>query len=202
MPTRTVASPRVVSLRNARMVKNKEAFDALYAGIADGLIMLGEDILADAVRKGARHRDPEAAQKRGVPMMIDTGRVSVFAPVDGKSKIVYGSLAVTQAQNRGKGVRNTTGQVVMFVGFTSPLAHFLELGTVKERADPFLTPAVMANIANAGPYVKGAMSRYAATAGERAERNAGIKARKADAKARRAVSPDLMAAIQAEADRR
>ena len=53
-------------------------------------------------------------------------------------------------------------------------------------ANPFLTPALMANIANAGPYVTGAMSRYTATAGVRAERGAGINAARAAAAAARA----------------
>jgi len=181
MPSPYRPSARVIGLRNARMVRNKAGFDALYAGIADGLIELGEKIIADA-RERAPH-DAAAAAKRGVPMMRDTGRVAVFAPVGGKSKLVHGSTDVAAAKNRPRGVRTPNDQVVMIASFTSPLAHLQELGTVNMNAHPFLTPALMANVANAGPYVAGAMSRYAATAGRRADNGALMNALRATAKA-------------------
>jgi hypothetical protein len=200
MPSPDQPSAKLVARRSAKIVMNKAAVDVLYAGIADGLIGLGERIIEDA-RSLAPH-DEEAAASRGVPMMRDTGFVTVWGPVEGKSRLLHGSAEVAASKNKPRGVRTPPGQVVMIAAFASPIAHLQELGTVKMQAHPFLTPAMMANVADAGPYVKGAMSRYAATAGARAERGAAIKQRKADARARAAVSPGLMAALDAEAAKR
>ena len=63
------------------------------------------------------------------------------------------------------------------VWFSSPLAHFAELGTIKETARPFLTPALMANVDDVGPYVTAAMRKRAASAPQRAMKSAQIKAR-------------------------
>ena len=65
-------------------------------------------------------------------------------------------------------------QAVLGVWFSSPLSHFAELGTIKERARPFLTPALARNLGDVGPYVRKAM---AARAGRQAARAARIAAR-------------------------
>jgi hypothetical protein len=171
---------RSVARREAKIVYNKAAIDALYAGMADGLIELGERIIADASERAPK--DAAAAAARGVPMLKDTGFISVW----GQGKLVHGSAQVAASKNKPRGVRTPKDQVVLVAGFSSPIAHLQELGTVKMTANPFLTPALMANIANAGPYVTGAMSRYTATAGVRAERGAGINAARAAAAAARA----------------
>ena len=181
MPIPDQPSARTIANRGKRIVMNKAAVDALYAGIADGLIELGERIIADA--RDRAPEDPDAARKRGVPMMKDTGQVAVFGPVAGKTKLLHGRTDIAQMQNRPRGVKVPNDQVVMIASFTSPIAHLLELGTVNMDAHPFLTPALMANVGNAGAYVKGAMSRYAATAGVRAENSTRINAQRAAKKA-------------------
>ena len=177
MPSPDQPSAKLVARRAAKIVMNKAAIDALYAGMADGLIQLGEKIIEDARERAPK--DAEAAAKRGVPMMCDTGYVTVY----GQGKLVHGSAQVAAAKNKPRGVRTPKDQVVMIAAFSSPIAHLQELGTVNMNAHPFLTPALMANVANAGPYVAGAMSRYAATAGRRADNGALMDALRATAKA-------------------
>jgi hypothetical protein len=150
---------RLVDRRKAQIVRNRAGFDALYEGMADGLVELGTRILEDA--KGNAHRDAAAAARRGVAMMADTGYVSVWA----QGTLVHGFGQVAASQNKPRGVKTPKDQVVVVVAFSSPVAHFNELGTVAMPAQPFLTPALMANVANAGPYVAGAMSRRAARKG-------------------------------------
>ena len=181
MPSPDQPSAKLVARRAAKIVMNKAAIDALYAGMADGLIALGGAIIADASERAPK--DAEIAAKRGVPMLKDTGFISVWGPVKGKSVLVHGSAQVAASKNKPRGVRTPIDQVVLVAGFASPLAHLQELGTIKMKAHPFLTPVLMANVGNAGEYVKGAMSRYTATAGARAERGAVINARRAAAKA-------------------
>lgn len=170
-------SAKLIARRGAQIVMNKEAIDALQMGMADGLIELGDRIIADASHGPGGSgvgslRDPATAAARGVPMMLDTGYVTAWA----LGKLVYGSAEVAASKNKPRGLKVRPDQVVMVAAFASPLAHFAELGTIKETARPFLTPAVMANVGNAGEYVKGAMSRYVASGPKRAARSAAIKA--------------------------
>jgi hypothetical protein len=176
MPSPRKPSAKLIARREAKIVLNRAGFDALYAGMADGLRELGEHIVADASDRAPR--DPAIAEKRGVPMMADTGYVSVWA----QGKLVHGSAQVAASKNKPRGVRVPADQAVVVVAFASPIAHLQELGTVKMAAHPFLTPALLANIREAGGYVEGALSRYAAGASTRAENNAAISVRRQIAK--------------------
>jgi hypothetical protein len=126
---------RTVTRRGVKIQYNKAAVDALYAGVADGVIELCETVRDDAAANAPR--DPEIAAERGVPMMADTGRVAVYA----MGKLVSGTGERTAAGNKPHGAATPADQVVGFVMFDSPIAHFAELGTVKEVAHPFLLPA-------------------------------------------------------------
>jgi len=168
MPSPVRPSARVLANRAARIVMNRAALDELEGGMADGLLNLGLRIILQAEARAPR--DPEAAAARGVPMMADTGGVQVWA----RGKRVGGVW-----EKRPPRASAPKDQVVMFVGFGAPIAHLVELGTIKMSARPFLTPAVMANLPDAGDYVKGAMSRRAASAPQRAARGAAINARRA-----------------------
>jgi hypothetical protein len=173
MPSPRNPSARVLANRQARIEMSYQALDTLTRAMADGLLQLGEHVLEDA--SGRAPRDPAAAEARGIPMMGDTGGLQVWA----NGKRVGGTWA-----KRPKGGKVPQGQAVLFVGFDSRLSHLLELGTVKMRARPFLTPALMANLADTEPYVRGAISRYAATAGERTAKGLQIKARIAESRAK------------------
>lgn len=136
MPTyEKTPSAKLVARREAKIAWNKAEVDRLYAGMADGMIGLVERIAADASAHAPR--DPEAAAARGVRMLADTARTAVFA--DGK--LVSGTGERMASRNKPRGARTPAGQVVAFVMFDSPLAHLVELGTVKMAARPFLLPA-------------------------------------------------------------
>lgn len=141
MPSPKIPSARVLQNRAARVVLNKAALDAVVVGMADGLLEMGEAILADAVAHAPR--DPEAAAKRGVPMMADTGHVVVL----GLGKKVGGD------GDKPSRVKAPKDQAIVIVYFSSPLAHFAELGTVKERARPFLLPAFGRGLPGASRFV-------------------------------------------------
>lgn len=163
-------SAKLLARRGASIQMNKAGVDALYAGMADGLIELGDKIIGDAVstmRPGHLDAPPYGEG------LIKSGFVTVW----GQGKLVHGSAQVAASKNKPRGLKVPKDQVVMIAAFASPLAHLHELGTVKMPARPFLTPALMANIGNAGPYVSGAMSRRAASAPKRAAVSAAIKAR-------------------------
>src|SRR5664280_889254 len=83
MPSPKIASARTIAHRNARVVMNRAALDELQLGMADGLLALGQQIIADA-SASARHElhpeeDAALRAKRGVPMMADTGHCVVYA---------------------------------------------------------------------------------------------------------------------------
>ena len=144
---------RLIGRRQEKIVWNKAAVDALHAGIADGLIALGETIIADA--RDNAPRDPEIAAKRGVPMMADTGYFSVW----GLGKLVSGSTAVAAGKNKPRGFRTPKDQVVLITAFSSRLAHLIELGTIKMPARPFLLPAFNRALPGADKFVVPAIGK-------------------------------------------
>ena len=137
--TRRLGPWRGYAKTQVKLEMNRAALTAFQLGIADGALETGRRIRDEARDKAPR--DPEAAKRRGVPMMADTGHVIVFA--DGKK---VGGDAVTKP----RGMRTPPGMVAMEVWFSSPLAHLVELGTIKMHARPFLTPAAAANLPDMG----------------------------------------------------
>jgi hypothetical protein len=188
-------SARQIGLRQARIVWNRAAVGAITLGMADAVQQVMEAILADA--SASAPRDAEAAAKRGVPMLKDTGSVSVFAGGVNKSGkaasvLVSGTAERTQAGNKPRGAKTPVDQVVGFVMFGSPLAHLLELGTVKMNAHPFLIPAFNRNVGGlAGIVVPAIGKRLAGTPQSIWARNPRT--------APPAVSDSLMAVLRAEA---
>jgi len=156
MPSPRVPSARVLQNRANRVVFNKAAVDALYAGMADALIELGPQIIAEASANAPR--DPEKAAERGVPQMADTGNFVVY----GLGKKVGGDPGGT---GKPRSMKTPPDQVVLGVWFASPLAHLQELGTVKMPAHPFLLPAFNRLVPGAEDAIVPAMGkRVAATA--------------------------------------
>ncbi len=158
MPYSKVPSAKVLANRAAKVVMNRAALDAAVLGIADALLVTGQAILADASANAPR--DPATAQKRGVPMMADTGILGVWAAgkkvgggMVGKPRVttIVESKAIPGTFRSLRRVAATpANEAVMFVGFSSPIAHFAELGTIKETARPFLTPALNRNLGTLG----------------------------------------------------
>jgi hypothetical protein len=156
------------------VILNRSALDVLQLGMADGLLAIGQRIIAEAAASARHELHPKEAaklrEKRGVPMMADTGHAVVYA----LGKKVGGEEGET---GKPRAMKTPRDQAVLGVWFSSPLSHFAELGTVKETARPFLTPSIMANIGDTGPYVQAAMKKHAASAPQRAMKSAEIKAR-------------------------
>lgn len=150
MPSPKVASEKLIARRKAKVIMNRAALDAAVVGMADGLLEVGQRIIARAA--AAAPRDPEKAAARGVPMMADTGHVVVYAG----GKKVGGEEGGT---GKPRGMRTAKGRADMGVWFSSPIAHFAELGTIKETARPFLLPAFNAEIAGASATVTPAMGK-------------------------------------------
>jgi hypothetical protein len=145
---------RTVTRRETKIVYNKAAVDALYAGVADAVIELCTTVRDEAARGPGGSgvgslRDPAAAAEHDVPMMLDTGRVAIYA----LGKLVSGTGERTAAGNKPRGAATPADQVVGFVMFDSPLSHFAELGTINEPARPFLLPAFEAHVQDAGKLV-------------------------------------------------
>ena len=152
MPSPKVASARTIANRKARVVMNRAALDELQLAMADGLLAVGEQIIAEAQENAPR--DPEAAAERGVPMMADTGHVVVYA----LGKKVGGDDGGT---GKPRGMKTPKDQAVLGVWFSSPISHLVELGTIKMPARPFFTPSLMSNLGDVGPYVRKAMGARA-----------------------------------------
>lgn len=160
MPSPKVPSARVLQNRANRVVMNRAALDAAQLGIADGLALVGGRIVAEYAAKAPR--DPEAAAKRGVPMMADTGRFSVFA----LGKLVAGDTTRTASQSKPRGVRTPKDEVVLVAYVASPIAHLVELGTVKMAARPTLIPAFDSEIPGAAQLIpEGIAARVKAVPG-------------------------------------
>jgi len=152
-----IASPgttfRTVVRRESKIVWNKAAVDALYAGMTDAMDEKMGQIRDDAAAHAPR--DPETARARGVPMMADTARVAVYA----MGKLVSGTGERTASGNKPRGAKTPADQVVGFVMFDSPISHFAELGTIHEVARPFLIPAFNRNIGGLAGIVVPAMGK-------------------------------------------
>jgi len=160
MPSPKAPSAKLIARREAKIVMNKAAVDALQMGMADGLIMLGKEIIADASQGPGGSgvgslRDPKKAAERGTPMMLDTGYCSVWA----MGKLVFGSAQVAASKNKPRGFKTPKDQVVLVTAFASPLSHFAEQGTVNEIARPFLLPAFNRGVPGAAKFVVPAMGK-------------------------------------------
>jgi hypothetical protein len=164
MPSPKVASARTIANRKARVVLNRAVLDELQLAMANGLLALGEQIIADA--RANAPRDPVIAEKRGVPMMADTGNLVVYAG----GKKVGGDEGGT---GKPRGMATPKDQAVLGVWFSSPIAHLVELGTIKMGARPFLTPSLAGHLGDVGPYVTKAINTRAKRRAARAARLAG-----------------------------
>ncbi len=109
------------------VIVNRAALTALGEGIADGLLAVGQRTLDLA--------DVPDAPPYGVGL-VKAGAYVVYI----KGKKVGGNATLRRVDKSG---------IVLYVGFGSPdpkkapYARFQEMGTVKQPARPFLTPAFM-----------------------------------------------------------
>lgn len=154
MPSPAAPSARVLANRARRVVYNKAALDALYAGMADGLLELGPAIIA-AARANALSSEKRPPAERHDPPMAETGNFVVY----GLGKKVGGDEGGT---GKPRAMKAPPDQVVLGVWFSSRVAHFKELGTIKEVARPFLLPAFNRLVPGAEKVLVPAMGKRAA----------------------------------------
>ena len=125
--------------KNNRLVLNRAALDAITLGMADGLLAL-----ADAVIAAAKVPD---APVLGAGLVEAGGTVAYVA-----GKKVGGSAT------KPKSLKVRTMGVAVAGGFPFP-ARFAEIGTVNQPARPFLTPALMATVPDAAPFIGSATTK-------------------------------------------
>lgn len=117
-----------------RVILNRKAFDAIKLGEADGAQAIGERIIARA-EPSVPDRPPFG---KG---LVETGAVATY--LDGK---------LVAGRGRPGGSSIPKNGVVTHFGFGFP-GDFLERGTVYITPRPFLTPAAVAEVPDAGPLV-------------------------------------------------
>ena len=142
MPSPKAPSAKLLARRAVKVVMNRAALDEISLATVDGLLEMTREVMADAMSRAPR--DPETAERRGVPMMADTGTVGAWAG----GKKVGGDMT-----RKPRGVKN---DLVVVGAFASPVAHLIEGGTIKMTARPFLTPALLATLPDAQGFVRAA----------------------------------------------
>lgn len=124
---------------SARTVLNRKALNDIAGALADGMGMLGAAVIERA--------DPPDAEPFGKGL-VTTGDWGVWAG----TKKVLGSATKPRTERLSR-----TG-LTMLVGFGFP-GRFQEKGTINHPAQPFLTPAVMAEFPDAGGHLKRAFGK-------------------------------------------
>lgn len=128
-----------------KVLVNYGALDAMRQGIAEGLDDFGSTVIERA-RPNVPDEPPIA---RG---LVNTGGWATYIDgrkVGGHSTVRLGRKNPLKVPRRG---------IVLYVGYDFP-AYFLEMGTVKMRARPFLTPAWNETAPELGPMLNAAIKR-------------------------------------------
>lgn len=140
-----------------RIVINRAFFDALTLASADGLLELSKEII-DAAQV------PDAA-----PLgqgLVEGGGAIAFA---GRKRVgVYATGGQTSVK-KPRAAKLAKSGVTVIAGFGFP-ARFLEVGTAKMPARPFVTPALMERVPDVGPYIAQAAKKAGLTSRTRALR--------------------------------
>ena len=151
-----------------RIVINRAFFDELQLATADGLFDLAKEIVDGADVPDAPELGQGLVEGGGVLAYVGSKRVGVYA-TGGQT-----SVKKPRAAKLGKGI-------TIIGGFGFP-ARFLETGTARMAARPFVTPELMERLPDAGPYIAAAAKKAGLTSRARALRGdtyGASKARKA-----------------------
>jgi hypothetical protein len=141
-----------------RMVLNRKAFDAITLAAADGLFEMGKAIVAGA--------DVPDAPPLTKGLVEGGGVIAYVKGSQGAAKKVAETTIGGQTIKKPRAARIKPGATVI-VGFGFP-GRFVELGTATMPAQPFLTPALMERIPDAGEFVRVACIKRRATSAGRA----------------------------------
>lgn len=158
--------------KNNRVALNRATFDAITLGMADGLLAL-----ADAVIAAAKPPDePAGSSAAARPNLTEGGAPRPELDTTGGSVAYVLGKKVGGTASKPRAMRVKSMGVAIAGGFGFP-GHFAEFGTIHEPAHPFLTPALMATLPDAEPFVRAAMAKRLASVGTRAATSAAIAAR-------------------------
>jgi hypothetical protein len=139
----------------ARIVLNRAAFDELTLAEADGLFELAKSIVDGA--------DVPDAEPYGVGL-VQGGAALAFV---GRKRVDVYSKAGDPVK-KPRAAKLSSSGITVIGGYGFP-ARFKETGTVKMAPEPFLTPELMAQVPDAGAFVRqAAIKRGIVSAGRRA----------------------------------
>jgi hypothetical protein len=155
-----------------RIVLNRAAFDAITLATADGLFELAKTIVNDADVPDAAPLGLGLIQGGGALAYVGSKRVGIFSK--------YGATSV----KKPRAARLNKG-VTVIGGYGFP-GRFLEEGTVKMHAEPFLTPEVMSTLPEAEAFVRAACIKAKVIGQQRAAKGDTYAAGKARAAAKAA----------------
>ncbi len=138
----------------AKVVLHRSTIDAVILGGLDGLFELAKAIIVDAGQHAPDSPAEPYPTGEGLPRQ---GGVLAYAK---GAKVAGWSLRGLQPKRaRAFRVDSRAGGFVIYGGFGSHIAHFAELGTIKERARPFLTPALLRDLPQAEKFLKPAVAK-------------------------------------------
>ena len=153
---------------SARRIEiNRAALDEIVLAAADGLLRLGTAVITEA---GV----PDAAPYG--EGLVEGGAVLAYAGRKKVGQFSTGNPTAIKKPRRSASLK--AGTVTVIGGYGFP-ARFLEEGTAKAAARPFLTPALLKLVPQAGPYIAEAMQRHGVTSAARAARGDTYRARMA-----------------------
>lgn len=120
---------------------NRAALDQARGAFVDAMAELGAQTIATAE-----------------PNVPDATPIGVGLVTTGDWGVWVGGRKVAGTARKPRGARLKKG-IALLVGYDFP-GRFLETGTVKMAAEPFLTPAMMATLPRKDGFFKRAMSRF------------------------------------------
>jgi hypothetical protein len=153
----------------ARVVLNRAAVDQVMLGSIDGLFELTVTIIEDAATRAPDSPYDPYPTGEGLPKQ---GAALAYA----KGGKVAGWSQRGKQPSKPRAVKPKDNGFVVIGGFGFP-AHLAEGGTIRQPAQPFLTPTLMDHLPEAGPAIARGVAARIASAPARAAEGAAIKAR-------------------------
>ena len=161
-----------------RVEINREAMDEINLALADGLFELGKAIVTEARVPDAPPYGEGLVEKGGVIAYVGRKLVASHGGETSKAAVrraaepenyLHAALAAGTAGRRGRRPRQAVqkprevrldprGGITVVAGYGFP-GRFVEIGTARQAAQPFLTPSMMEHIPDAGPFVRLAMEK-------------------------------------------
>lgn len=160
---------------SVKVVLHRETIDAVTLGAIDGLFALAKDVVLEAAAHAPDSPYDPYPIGEGLPK-----QGGALAYAKGGKIAGWSQRGPQPAKPRALRETSRASGFTVAGGFGFP-AHFAELGTIREPARPFLTPALMAKLPEAEPYIAQGVRRRLASAGTRAAEGAAIRARVAKA---------------------